>query len=44
MTLRQQWVCSICGYIYEDNTPFENLSEDWICPICGEGKSVFYLQ
>ena len=34
----------LCGYIYEDNIPFENLSEDWTCPICGEGKSVFYLQ
>ncbi|MBR3913605.1 MAG: rubredoxin [Alphaproteobacteria bacterium] len=44
MTLRQQWVCSVCGYIYEDNIPFENLLEDWTCPICGEGKSVFYLQ
>ncbi len=34
-------VCSMCGYIYEEETPFDELSEEWVCPICGESKSAF---
>ncbi len=33
--------CSICGYIYEGSTPFEQLPEDYVCPICKQPKSVF---
>lgn len=35
------YICSICGYVYEGETPFEELPEDWKCPICKQPKSVF---
>jgi rubredoxin len=36
-----QWQCSVCGYVYDGETPFERLPETWLCPVCGEGKGVF---
>ncbi len=36
-----KYVCSICGYEYDGDTPFEELPEDYVCPICGQPKSVF---
>jgi flavin reductase (DIM6/NTAB) family NADH-FMN oxidoreductase RutF/rubredoxin len=36
-----KWVCSVCGYIYEDAVPFEELGADWVCPTCGVGKDKF---
>ncbi len=35
------YVCSICGYVYEGDTPFEELPEDFKCPVCQQPKSVF---
>ncbi|HOJ70757.1 MAG TPA: rubredoxin [Syntrophorhabdaceae bacterium] len=38
------WVCSICGYEYNENyekTPFTELADDWHCPICNAPKSAF---
>lgn len=35
------YVCSICGYVYDGDTPFEELPEDWKCPVCKQPKSVF---
>lgn len=35
------YVCSVCGYVYERETPFEELPDDWKCPICKQPKSVF---
>ncbi len=40
----KQWVCTVCGYIYDGDEPFESLPDDWVCPICGEGKDVFVEQ
>lgn len=41
----EKFVCSICGYIYDDlNIPFEDLPDDWVCPICGASKEVFEIQ
>lgn len=37
----QKWVCSVCGYVYDGETPFEELPEDFVCPICKQPKSVF---
>ncbi len=34
-------ICSVCSYVYDGETPFEELSEDYVCPICGMGKEVF---
>lgn len=38
------WLCSVCGYVYSGETPFEELPEDWKCPKCGSPKSVFIKQ
>lgn len=36
---KPQYVCSICGYIYEGDLSRE--PEDYVCPICGAPKSAF---
>lgn len=33
--------CSICGYVYDGDIPFEELPDDYVCPICGMPKSKF---
>lgn len=35
------YVCKICGYVYDGTVPFEELPADWTCPICGAGKEDF---
>lgn len=41
----QQWLCTVCGYIYvpeeNDSINFVDLPEDWLCPVCGADKSNF---
>jgi len=44
MKKEKKWVCTVCGYVYEGATPFEELPDDWVCPLCGEPKSVFVLE
>ena len=42
----KKWVCTICGYIYDDakeKVPFEELPSDWTCPLCMHPKSDFEL-
>lgn len=39
----EKWVCGICGYVYDGEIPFEELSEDFKCPICKQPKEVFGL-
>ena len=34
---KKGWVCTICGYIHED----ENLPDDFICPLCKHGAADF---
>ena len=41
---KPQWVCSVCGYVYDGDEPFETLPETWRCPRCGQLKSVFVQQ
>ena len=38
---KKKYVCSICHYVYDGETPFEELPEDYVCPICRQPKSVF---
>ena len=38
---KKHWRCTICGYIYDGETPFEDLPDDWLCPLCNQPKSVF---
>ena len=48
----KQYVCSICGYIYDERkgdseagiepgTKWEDLPEDWVCPLCVASKDDF---
>lgn len=42
----RQWICIICGYIYDEEkegVPFEELPADWVCPLCKHGKGDFEL-
>ena len=38
-----KYVCSICGYVYDEavSGPFSEFSEDWKCPLCGASKGNF---
>lgn len=36
-----KWVCGICGYVYEGDTPFEELPDDYVCPVCRQSKDKF---
>ncbi len=42
-----KYVCSICGYVYDEAKEkllFSDLPESWLCPLCGAGKSAFALE
>lgn len=41
---KEVYVCTVCGYVYDGDTPFEDLGEDYRCPICGQPKSKFIKQ
>lgn len=41
MTDTKKWVCTVCGYVYDGDIPFENLPDDYVCPVCGVGKELF---
>lgn len=36
-----EYVCPVCGYVYDGETPFEELPDDWKCPLCKVEKSKF---
>jgi rubredoxin-NAD+ reductase len=45
------YMCSVCGYLYDDETaeknlegnpiPFEELDDTWECPVCGVKPMLF---
>lgn len=37
----QKYICTICGYVYDGDIPFEDLPDDWVCPICSVPKTFF---
>ena len=39
-----KYVCTVCGYVYDGDVPFDQLPEDWVCPLCGVGKDEFTEQ
>ncbi len=41
---KKKWVCTVCGYVYDEDVPFEDLPSDWVCPLCGVGKELFELR
>ncbi len=38
---KKVWVCTVCGYVYDGDIPFEKLPDTWTCPLCGVGKEMF---
>ena len=36
-----KWVCGICGYVYNGETPFEELPDTYVCPVCKQSKDKF---
>ena len=39
-----KYVCSVCGYVYDEakeGRPFSELPESWVCPVCKAVKSAF---
>lgn len=41
---KKKWVCTVCGYVYDGEVPFEELPDDYVCPLCGVGKDMFEQQ
>lgn len=39
-----KWVCSVCGYVYDGEIPFEELPDTYTCPVCKQPKSKFKKQ
>ena len=40
----KQYICGVCGYVYDDaeqDIPFKDLPDTWVCPLCGAPKSAF---
>lgn len=37
----KNWVCGICGYVYDGEVPFEELPDTYVCPVCKQPKSKF---
>ncbi len=35
------WKCTVCGYEYDGDIPFEELPDDYKCPVCLQPKSKF---
>ena len=35
------YVCTVCGWVYDGEIPFEQLPDDYVCPLCGVGKDQF---
>ena len=40
-TAEAKYVCSVCGYIYDGDIPFEELPQDYKCPVCRQPKPAF---
>lgn len=42
-----KYECTVCGYVYDEETEgkkFSELPDDWVCPECGAGKDAFEIQ
>jgi len=40
----KQYVCSVCGYVYDREESFEEQPADFKCPVCGVSKDKFKLE
>jgi glutamate synthase domain-containing protein 2/rubredoxin len=39
-----RYVCSVCGYVYDEEAEgrsWDELPEDWMCPVCSADRSAF---
>jgi len=43
-TIMKKYVCTVCGWVYDPGTAFEDIPDDWVCPLCGVGKDDFEVQ
>lgn len=43
-TKEGKWICSVCGYEYKGELPFEEVPEEFVCPLCKQPKSKFELR
>lgn len=41
---KEVYQCSVCHYVYDAETPFEELPDYYVCPLCNQPKSVFVKQ
>ena len=42
-----KYVCTICGYVYDEEVEgvaWADLPDDYECPLCGVGKDQFEVQ
>lgn len=40
-------VCTICGYVYDEDVesiPFNELPDDYVCPLCKASKEAFKVE
>lgn len=37
----KNYICSVCHYVYDGDTPFAELPDNFTCPVCGKSKEVF---
>ena len=48
----EKYVCTVCGYVYDEatgepdnsikaGTKWGDLPDDYVCPLCGVGKDMF---
>ena len=40
----KKYVCTVCGYEYDGDVPFEELGDDYTCPLCGAAKELFEVE
>jgi rubredoxin len=41
---RIAYLCQSCGYVYDGETPWEDVADDYQCPVCTAPKENFLVQ
>jgi len=41
---RIAYLCNSCGYVYDQETPWEDVADDYVCPVCSAPKESFTVQ
>ncbi|MCL2433502.1 MAG: rubredoxin [Clostridia bacterium] len=37
----KNYVCTVCGYVYDGDIPFQQQPDDYTCPVCDVGREDF---